>query len=269
MGADKRVFSKVTDSRAVEYYLEDVEGEEDPLGDVRNFLYPEEEDDDEKLVDVSHAESVDAVFKALGRDTGQWSHKHTTQAIATLFHLQKRCGHPESKERHCASVKDFAGVMNEEDNFDRLLSRLGEHYREVDLRKLAYCFMCLRRLTASSESPVCARVLRDVQILLSRSFDSMDLTTLSYFAVGLRDRNMIDSKVRSTSLTWGLALAPAMPAIEKFVEAAETPEDLRQLAICINAASRIASFSIMDKFAAKVMERLEKILIPKTFIRNV
>ena len=39
-----RPFSKVTDSRPTEYYLEDIFGDEDPLEDLRNFMYPESED---------------------------------------------------------------------------------------------------------------------------------------------------------------------------------------------------------------------------------
>ncbi len=80
---------------------------------------------------------------------------------------------------------------------------------------------------------------------------------MAYFAVALRGRNMQETPTRETSLTWGLAMAPAMPRIARFIAEAESPEDLRKLAICINATCRIASDAIMDAFDKKVAERID------------
>ncbi len=50
-------------------------------------------------------------------------------------------------------------------------------------------------------------------------------------------------------------MAPAMPRLIEFLSAAEGHEELRKVAICINAASRITSDSVMEAFAKKVTER--------------
>ncbi len=180
----RRDFSKVTDSKAVEYYLEDIEGAEDPLGDVRNFMFPESED--ERLEEVSHAGSVEEVFAALDREEGEWGLELSFQAVATLFHLHKRCGHPDSpqEERGAPTLRDFNVLLERKGRFRRLAEAVGKHFKEIDLGRLAYCFMCLRRMNVghggASGSPQVAEVIRDIQIHLSRNFDEMELTGASF-----------------------------------------------------------------------------------------
>ncbi len=127
----------------------------------------------------------------------------------------------------------------------------------LDLVRLSYCFLCLRRMDPGAEEDRVASeaAVREVQVHLSRHLPCLDLSALSCFAVALRGRNMQDSRTRETSLTWGLAMAPAMDRLRRLLSRAETPEDLRRVAVCINAASRIASDGLMEAFARKVSER--------------
>ena len=87
-----RDFSRITHSVEIEDYLGDTFGEEDPLEELRNYLYPDSED--ETVIDLSSANSIKEILDILK----QWSHEHPgerrplehiAQAFASLLHLRK------------------------------------------------------------------------------------------------------------------------------------------------------------------------------------
>ena len=93
-------------------------------------------------------------------------------------------------------------------SFLRLVTTVQDRQAEFSPSELARVFHGLKRLGLSLSDPL----MQDLQVRVTNSVDGMDLSDLSLFAVAQRGRNMLDSEIRDTSLKWGLALAPTMPA---------------------------------------------------------
>ena len=135
-------------------------------------------------------------------------------------------------------------------SFLRLVTTVQDRQAEFSPSELARVFHGLKRLGLSLSDPL----MQDLQVRVTNSVDGMDLSDLSLFAVAQRGRNMLDSEIRDTSLKWGLALAPTMPRLKSLMEDASSVNEVRQAAIVLGSASRIASDNIMDMFANRVIE---------------
>ncbi len=124
-----RSFSKVTDSKAVERYLEDVDGEEDPEEeeeeDGRNVLFRPSAHARDRLAGLARAETADEVFGALeDQEDGEWSKEEVAQALATLFHIYKRGGGGGGVRGGGGGQEEFAQVLHRDGNYRRLVMKM-------------------------------------------------------------------------------------------------------------------------------------------------
>lgn len=240
----QRQFSKVTDSRLIEHYLEDVFGEEDPMEHMRNIMHLESSDP--VVLGLSQASSVSQIFNFLeGIDI---SLPQAEQAIASLFHLQK---FTSEKVNYLPSPKFGSQVLGHP-TFKRILEVIERDMCQQPLSHGAYTFLALLRL----EVPLGQDLIVRLQIHLQRRISAMDLDALTYLCVALRGRNSLETRVREASLSWHLALAPAIPYLGKFIESAQNAEDIRKIAICVNALSRLVSDDFMNRFCSQVSNLL-------------
>ncbi|TRY73817.1 hypothetical protein TCAL_02579 [Tigriopus californicus] len=237
----QRQFSKVTDSRLIEHYLEDVFGEEDPMEHMRNIMHPESRD--QVVFGLCQAQSLAQVFEHLA-DVKDISLSQAEQALASLFHLQKFTA---EKVNYLPSPKFGPQVLGHP-TFERILQVIERNMAQQTLSHGAYTFLALLRL----EVPMGREMMMRLQIHLQRHISTMDLDALAYFCVALRGRNSLETRVREASLSWHMALAPTLPYLEKFVESAENAEDIRKIAICVNALSRVVSNEFMDRFCRRI-----------------
>ena len=259
-----RNFCRVTDSKYTELYLEEVfesgVGEDDPLGDLRNILYPEklkdlteQEEEHDLLYRLSHAGSVKDVLSALSeQDEDAIEPHHMAQAISTLHYMQKLSAmvinYLDEDENRLARVQ-YNRVLMKEPEFIVLIDRLSQHIPELSVDIAAYLFQCLRRL----EQPLISPIMVNFTTHLKKHVDQMDSKALSYFAIGIGGRTSNkSSKLHETSLLKIFTLAPAVPKLNTFIDNMESAEDVHQIAICINMMASLVSNRCMEKFYLKL-----------------
>lgn len=240
-----REFSKVTDSRTTEYYLEDRFGDEDPLEDLRNYLYPKSSDS--RVNELSSAETVDDVFRIIEAiPPNERNHEHAAQSLSTLYYLKKYWEFSNDDD-------PFEGLTSKAE-FRGLVARVEGRKDAYDLDTLSYLFLSLRRLSVALSDPRMQRI----QIHLQNRFGVMSLTSLSYFSVALRGKFVKETPIMETSLTWGLTLSKALPRIKTLLERIENAQEMKNVAICFNSASRIVSDELMELFAEKVIQLIDE-----------
>ena len=107
--------------------------------------------------------------------------------------------------------------------------------------------------------PLSDRRMQRIQIYLQNQFDEMSLTSLSYFTVALRGKLSKETSILETSLTWGLTLSKSLPRIKYLLDhEVNSAQELKQVAICFNSASRIVSDELMEIFTDKVSQLIDQ-----------
>lgn len=173
-----RPFSKVSDSRSTEHYLEDAFGDESPLEDLRKILYPNCKDPGVNA--IINASSVKDLFDCFTK-LSQPSTLHTTQALATLFHFRKICCFllTTTWTERSAVASEFNATLHVKwkPQFDYLIETLEKQVPEIQVNHLAFVLLCLKRF----ELPPTSKIVQDIHLRISDNIANMDLIGLSYF----------------------------------------------------------------------------------------
>ena len=276
-----RTFCRVTDSKVTALYLDGIFesgiGDEDPLTDLRNILYPEQlnalsenEEESDPLYLLSHASSVKDVlttYSSIPRDSIQ--PHHTAQALSTLRHMQKlsvqAINYLDEDESRLSRI-EYNRLLALEPIYVEMLQCLNHQFSEMNTDIAAYVFQCLRRLEQPLSSPVMVNLL----VYLQKHLREMDARALSYFAIGISGRDSTVTK--QYSVPWGannlrkiLCLAPAVGKLDVFINEMNTAEDVHQVAICISMMSTLVANSTLSTF----YQRLNYIIDTGEFRYNI
>jgi len=258
-----RSFSKVADNPFTELYFEEVFEfglrEEDPLNDLRYYLYPSS--NDPAILALASAASVQTVLDIIS-DLNEPTIEQLTQAVATLEHLQKLCNFIDGAnygDEYRGNFRKFNEQLRESAGYQKLCQQIVNNMDKFDLTKLAFIMMSMRRFI----EPLSSVMMQKIFIRLRRNILELDIQGLSYFSVAMRSRflslyNEMDSGREDSysrhNLVWRLALAPALPNLESCLKECETAEDLRKIAIVFNSLSGIISERLMNLLAEKVKD---------------
>ena len=264
-----RNFCRVTDSKLTALYIDGLfdsfDGDHDPLGDLRNILYPEklehlspEDANNDPLYLLSHATSVNNLLNTFSRiDQSALKAHHTAQAISTLRHLQKLSTmaiNYLNEDESLTSQIEFNRLLMYEPVYTSILNSLKLQHSDLNINITSYVFQCLKRL----EQPLSAPVMVNLEVYLRKHFNDMDSESLSYFAVSISGRTSSHSKFHGASLRKTISLAPAMPKLDKLIDEMNSPKDVHHVSICMNMMSSLISDSCMVKFYQKLNEIIKQ-----------
>jgi len=241
-----RQFSKVTDNVGTELYFEEIfehgfAAGEDPLFDLRNYFYPES--DDPTVIQLSNAGCVMEVLEVV-TSLDSPSHEHITQSIATLHHLLKLSGFvgkADYYEDYRNNVVEFNSQLQESEHYHQLLELIHKNILKIPDHELGYIYMALRKFHLDHSSIL----LRDIYLRVMDNVDNMDIRTLSYLSVGLRNRQ--------NRMTWRLGLVQTMPRLQQLLKECKTLSDLRKIVICFYNLNFIVSDRMMNQLKDKVL----------------
>ncbi|XP_023321944.1 uncharacterized protein LOC111696547 [Eurytemora carolleeae] len=142
-----RSFSKVKDSAVTEMYFEEIfeQGYEaqDPLFDLRHFLYPDS--GDTYIQVLSNASNVSEVLSCIA-EIQEPLPSHLTQALATLHHFQKVYQFRSYDFRKEAedSFVSFNSQLVEEDGFKLILKLIEKVLPMMTFLENSFSLMVLR-----------------------------------------------------------------------------------------------------------------------------
>lgn len=260
-----RSFSKVADNPITELYFEEVFEfglrEEDPLNDLRFYLYPDSTDP--AILALASAGSVQTILDIIA-DLDAPSVEHLSQAVATLEHLQKLCNLIDGAnygDEYRGNFRKFNEQLRESAGYRRMCEHIVNSMDKFGLTELAFIMMSMRRF----QEPLSSVMMQKIFIRLRRNILELDIKGLSYFSVAMRSRflslydEMGSNRERSFtnykhSLVWRLALAPALPRLEECLKDCDNAEDLRKIAIVFTSLSSIVSDRMMNLLADKARE---------------
>lgn len=112
-------------------------------------------------------------------------------------------------------------------------------------------YMALRKFKLAYSSPL----LCDIYLHLMDDVESMDLETLSYLSVGLRNRFHTDNS--TYRMVCRLGLVKTLPRLQHLLLTCQTVEELRQIVICFYNLAFLISDRMMEQLVAKVTEFME------------
>ena len=229
-----RRFCHVTGSKVTAMDLVEVSesgtGNEDPLEDLRDILYPEQlnllsenEKESDPLYRLSHANSVKDVLTIYSSMPGSSIQPcHTSQALSTLRHVQRLSTQRNSNfdEDEVQLFLEYNRLLALEPVYVEMLQRLNRQFLEMNLGIVSYLFQCLRRL----DQPLSSSVMVNLLIHLQKHLQGMDARALSHFAIGICDRGW--KRWREQHLRKLLCLAPAVGKLYHFINEMNTMEEV-------------------------------------------
>ena len=247
--------SKFTATEVVGLY-ESSTGNEDPLADLRDILYPEQlkllseiEKESDPLYQLSHANSVKDVLTIYSSIPGSSIQPyHTSQALSTLRHIQRLSTQSTRylNEGDAQLFLEYNRLLALEHVYVEMLQRLNNQFSEMSLGIVAYVFQCLRHLDQPLSSPVMTNLL----VHLQKHLQDMDATALSRYTIGLSGRGW--KRWREKNLRKLLCLAPAVGKLDNFIDEMNTMEEIHRVAICIGMMSTLVTNEKMSKFHQKL-----------------
>lgn len=254
-------FCKVTDSVCTEQYLDSVYeagvDDDDPLGD----LSPS------KIWQQNSYESIEDVLNNIHSES-KLSSEAIAHKIVSLYSLQSNLS---SEERNVDMDEEFQlkAAFNRQllsdPRFEQLTKLLIPHVTSLPTTTSSYLFLCLRRL----EVPVHSDIMQNLVIQLRKQVNTMDATSLSYFCVGLRGRNMFTSNLLTYNLMWELCMVPALPRLKQLIGGMTSCSDVHKLAVCLLSMGRTVSHDLMLQFMQKVSDLAQEMELDEASIVKV
>ena len=235
-------------------------GDEDPLENLRNFMYPD--CDEPHLTDLSNSDTVEDIFhihRRMEEDGITLEATHTTQSVASLYHImklkyQEKLQEGIGMEASQLAMNDILDELLAKEEFENLVNALLHHVDDIDLERLSYVFLCLRKMRVLFDEPIMEKMFLKMQ----RNMNEMNGVALSYFAVALRYHSAVESQFRETTLFPLLALAPALSHVRCLIEDAKTAEDLKSVAIIFGSCSRVVSEDLMLAYNEKLSQLIDE-----------
>jgi len=262
----QRNFSKVKDSAVTELYFDEIfEGHtvgvdgQDPLFDLRIFLYPDSEDKNIQM--LSRANSVFEVFDCIN-ETENLSPRHITQALATILHLQKVYLHRifEMRAEQNERVSKYSQLILRDEGFQDLLLKAEELLAQSSMREISFAFMALSKIGLPLTHPL----VQKLYLRLVNNAQTLDLEQLSYMAVSMKIRKLNSYKAESMGFagfeqigTLKYGLLPIIPRLCELLNSCATPLELKRIAICMTHLSNLVSDRVMDRLRDKFLSFVE------------
>ena len=174
------------------------------------------------------------------------------QSIATLHHLYKLSGFvgkADYYEDYRNNAVEFNSQLQESGSYHQLLELVHKNIPNIPDHELGYIYMALRKFHVNHSSVL----LRDIYLRVMDNVDNMDIRTLSYLSVGLRNRYA----VYENRLTWRLGLVQTMPRLQQLLQNCQTLSELRKIVICFYNLNFIVSDKMMNQLKHKVLYMID------------
>ncbi|MPC23680.1 hypothetical protein E2C01_016737 [Portunus trituberculatus] len=218
--------------------------EKDQLEPLRVNLYPGSNDDIIKK--INEANSVQEVFDQIERCGNHPSAEHLSQAIVTLWDLQKVYGR-----------YGYDCFMITKNEINQFLEKILSHpmFEKISVCLMAVCedlnnsalssmLLYLSKLGVSNQSPV----MQKLTLVCMERMDSFNLTALSRLSVYLRDQGIKAFFIQSKLL----------PLIASKLDECLEADEFYLMSICFNSTKRLITRPLLEKYLALVQKKINE-----------
>ncbi len=152
---------------------------------------------------------------------------------------------------------EFNSQLRESENYHKLLELVHKNISNIPDHELGFIYMALKRFDVDLSSVL----LRDIYLKVMDNVDNMDIRTLSYLSVGLRNRGAGHAREgrgdAETRSTWRLGLVKTMPRLQQLLQECQTLSELKNIVICFHNLNFFVSNKMMNQLKDKVLSMID------------
>lgn len=218
--------------------------EKDNLEPLRVNLYPGSNDD--VIKKINEASSVQEVFDQIERCGDHPSAEHLSQAIVTLWDLQKVYGR---YGYDCfmitkSEIHQFLEKILNHPMFEKISVGLEAVCEDLNNSALSSMLLYLSKLGVSNQSPV----MQKLTLVCMARMDGFNLTALSRLSVYLRDQGIKAFFLQSKLL----------PLIASKLNDCLEADEFHMMSICFNSTKRLITRPLLEKYLLLVQKKLNE-----------
>uniref|UniRef100_A0A0P4WJ92 RAP domain-containing protein n=1 Tax=Scylla olivacea TaxID=85551 RepID=A0A0P4WJ92_SCYOL len=218
--------------------------EKDQLDSLRVNLYPGSNDD--VIKKINEANSVQEVFDQIERCGDYPTAEHLSQAIVTLWDLQKVYGR---YGYDCFmitknEINQFLEQILNHPMFEKLSVCLEAVCEDLNNSSLSSMLLYLSKLGVNNHSPV----MQKLTLVCMDRMDGFNLTALSRLSVYLRDQGVKAFFLQSKLL----------PLIASKLDDCLDTDEFHMVSICFNSTKRLITRPLLKKYLVLVQKKLNE-----------
>ena len=216
--------------------------EKDQLDPLRVNLYPSS--GDAVIKKINEANSVQEVFDQIDKCGGCLTAEHLSQAVVTLWDLQKvygRYGYDCSMVSK-NEINQFLEKILIHPVFEKITVCLEGVCENLNNNALSSVLLYISKLGVNSHSPI----IQKLSLLCMERMNTFNLTSLSRLSVHLRDQGIKAYFLQSK----------LVPLIANKLDDYLDIDEFHMITICLNSTKRIITKSLLEKYLIIVQKRL-------------
>ncbi|KAG0713599.1 FAST kinase domain-containing protein 1, mitochondrial [Chionoecetes opilio] len=218
--------------------------EKDQLDPLRVNLYSGSSD--AVIKNISEANSVQEVFDQIDRFGGCLTAERLSQAVVTLWDLQKVYGRYgfDCSMITKYEINNFLEKILSHPSFEKIIVSLESVCEDLNNSSLSSMLLYLSKLGVSNHSPIIEKLL----LLCIERIDTFNLSALSRLSVYLRDQGIRAYFLQSKLLVLILNRLDGCLDVDEF----------HMMTICLNSTKRLVTKSILEKYLALVQRKMHE-----------
>ncbi|KAK3871904.1 hypothetical protein Pcinc_022968 [Petrolisthes cinctipes] len=218
--------------------------DKDQFNQLRVILYPSSSDPIIKA--MNEANSVQEVFDIVERCGDQLTAEQASQAVVTLWDLQKVYGRFgfDRDNIHGSMLTQFLEKIVSHPVFKKLITSLDRLCENLDSTAVSCMLLYLNKMGVKRNLPLIHK-LEEVSV---EGVSNFNMNALSRLCVYLKD-----SGIRGYYLQ-----SKVMPIVVDRISSCSTVEDLHLLTICLSSSRSLLTESVIDQYIALVEQKLHE-----------